>query len=111
MVVVTGCFTRESFLSSCQSGGAHAIWNAIGGSPVGKKMEKKEPHCNLSGACHQILGKCHMREDHATSMPDDSAAQIADSWRADIQWLGGLLRSHLRSDDSLLLLRGLVTIG
>ena len=44
-------------------------------------------------------------------MPDDSAAQIADSWRADIQWLGGWLRSHLRSDDSLLLLRGLVTIG
>jgi len=59
MVVVMGCFTRESFLSSCQNGGAHAIWNAICGSPVGKKMEKKEPHCNLSGACHQILGKCH----------------------------------------------------
>ena len=60
MVVVTGCFTRESFLSSCQSGGAHAIWNAIGGSPAGKKMEKKEPHCNTSLPCHQSLGKCHI---------------------------------------------------
>jgi len=44
-------------------------------------------------------------------MTDDSAAQIADSWRVDIQWLGGWLSSHLRSDDSLLLLRGLVSIG
>jgi len=59
MVVVTGCFTRESFLPSCQNGGAHAIWYAIGGSPAGKKMGEKKQHCNLSGACHQSLGKCH----------------------------------------------------
>jgi len=65
--------------------------------------------------CRQGWGRiAHLKvlkEDHATSIPDDSATQIIDPWRADIQWLGGWLRSHVRSHDSLLLLRGLVTIG
>jgi len=56
MVVVTGCFTRESFLASCQNGGAHAIWYAIGGSPAGKKMEKKSRTVTSPGRAIKFWG-------------------------------------------------------
>ena len=58
----------------------------------------------IAGCGHEWGRIAHLKvlkEDDATSMPDDSAAQITDPWRADILWSGGCLRSHQRSDDSL----------